>query len=616
MRRSYIIKAGPIITVFALLSACQTEVPHPQSTRAAEPPAPVSPAQRAALFGELHMHTAFSTDAVMLVGTTVTPDQAYRYARGETVTVLGQPIRLKRPLDFMAVTDHAEQIGVGYEMLDPRGRGAQTPFGARVRAGKPSMDDLRGIFLSKTVDPGVDSESIGRSTWKRVVDAAQSNYQPGRFTTFVGFEWSSTPTFQNLHRNVIFKSADVAYPYSAADSERPEDLWSYLEANRRRGIEAMAIPHNGNLSNGLMYDWKDSDGRRIDRAYALRRQENEPLNELAQTKGVSETHPSLSPEDGFADFAIFEGLFNGGISKASGSYLREALGRGLVLSEEVGANPYLTGFIGATDDHGGLFNTDEAAFRGGGRYSAAKPFTLEDARALLVDDKNGAPINELNTGSGGLTGVWAESNTREAIYAAMRRRETFATSGTRLKVRLFGGWNYDRALLNKQRRWDMAYAGGVPQGSNLPHRPTRAGAPRFLVWAQKDPDGANLDRVQIIKLSTIGGKMRERIFDVAFDRGRRIDSATGQLAAVGNTVNLTTARYTNSIGAAELASLWVDPEFDPAHPAVYYARVLEIPTPRWSTVVAIQHKLPAPKSVPAVIQERGWTSPIWYEPNG
>ncbi|MBW8734660.1 MAG: DUF3604 domain-containing protein, partial [Asticcacaulis sp.] len=464
--------------------------------------------------------------------------------------------------------------------------------------------------------PGLDTAKLTSSAWQREIDAANRYYQPGKFTTFIGYEWTSMPNGQNLHRNVIFRGNTAPNPFTSADSSKPEDLWTWLSKIRAQGHEALAIAHNANASNGLMYDWTTLDGRPIDVAYAVLRQQNEPLSEISQNKGTSETHPSLSPNDEFAGFEIFDRLLiSPQKSRPSGSYLRDAIGKGLVLDEKIGANPYKDGFVGAADLHGGLSVSSEQDYGGnvGGANLGGGRTTPEAAKALLSTPKDTDGFNVTITGSGALTGVWAEQNTREAIYDAFRRKETFATSGTRIKVRLFGGWTFNQGFDRAPDAVKVAYANGAPMGSDLPARPANATAPSFVVWALKDPDGANLDRVQIIKIWTEGGAQKEKIFDVAFDKTRKRD-ASGKLSAVGNTVDLKTATFTNTIGSVSLSTVWRDPEFKANQRAAYYVRVLEIPTPRWSTILAVKSGVAIPDSVPATIQERAWSSPIWYTP--
>jgi hypothetical protein len=399
----------------------------------------------------------------------------------------------------------------------------------------------------------------------------------------------------------------------------PEDLWAWLAKIKTQGYEALAIPHNSNASFGLMFDWVKLDGRPMDRPYAEMRQSYEPLVEISQNKGASDTHPLLSTQDEFANFEIFDrSLVSKRPSQPAGSYVRDALSRGLVIQRKIGANPFKYGMAGASDLHGTLQvsnQEDYAGNAGGANLGGGRP-TKEQARTILTNAGQGAPVLDMQilTTAGSLTGAWAESNTRESIYNALRRREAFATTGTKLKVRVFGGWTLDRKLFKHSDWVKTAYATGVPMGSDLP--PKKGAAPRFAVWAAKDPNGANLDRIQVIKVWEEDGKQGEKIFDVVWSGDRKIDRTTGKVPAVGDTVDLHTGKYENSIGAAELKAVWTDPEFDPKRLAAYYLRVLEIPTPRWSTLLAIKNDLPISGAVPAVEQQRAWSSPIWYTPSG
>jgi hypothetical protein len=416
-----------------------------------------------------------------------------------------------------------------------------------------------------------------------------------------------------MHRNVIFRGSTAPLPFTALDSTRPEDLWAWLDRIRTKGFQVLAIPHNANASNGLMFDWNKSDGTPIDRAYAQERAENEPLLEVVQMKGASETHPVLSPNDEFAGFEIFDTLLDQQHhSREQGSYWRDGLGRGMVIGARVGVNPFKLGAVAGSDLHSGVPVSREADFGGdrgnvnlgGGRYTAAQAKRVLDGSGVYKLTLQGSP---------GLTGVWAESNTREAIFDALRRKETFATSGTRIKVRLFGNWNFPANLPMKKDWVKTAYATGVPMGGDLPAR--NAGVPTFAVQAVKDPESGNLDRIQMVKVWVEGSERKERVFDVAWSGARRADPRTGKVGVVGNTVDLQTGHYTNSIGAAQLAAVWHDPAFEPGQSAVYYARVIEIPTPRWTTLRALEHHLPLPPQVPATIQERAWSSPVWYTPS-
>jgi len=394
-----------------------------------------------------------------------------------------------------------------------------------------------------------------------------------------------------------------------------------LEKIRQHGYEALAIPHNGNASNGLMYDWVDSSrSLQLARAYAEARQAHEPLSEISQTKGTSEVHPLLSPNDEFADYEIFD--FVSAVSThrrpergPQGSYLRDALSRGLVLQRRLGVNPFKYGFVGASDLHSGLSVSAQADYSGSVLVANVGSARLTKAQAGSVLSGGGQLGHWRKSTTGSLTGVWAQSNTREAVYSALRRRETFATSGTRLKFRFFGGWNFPDKLLEGKDWIARAYARGVPMGGDLPTKPATARAPSFAIWAVKDPNGANLDRMQVIKVwEEADGRQREQVFDAAWAGNRSPDPKTGQVPAIGSTVDLKTGRYTNSIGATELKILWEDPDFDPNEFAAYYLRVLEIPTPRWSTLLARKNDLPLPNDVPATEQQRGWSSPIWYQP--
>ncbi|WEK46241.1 MAG: DUF3604 domain-containing protein [Candidatus Andeanibacterium colombiense] len=574
-------------------------------------------ADREAFFGDLHLHTTNSFDAYVLMGTKTTPDDAYKFARGDTIQYLGQPIRRSEPLDFLAVTDHSENLGVFNQLDDPKSEFSLSEVGKLARQGGYENFIKLVVMLQSGTKLGGSAEQVSASTWQRNIQAANANYQPGKFTTFIAYEWTSMPSGQNLHRNVIFRGNTAPNPFTSQDSRDPQDLWTWLSKIRGQGYEALAIPHNANASNGLMYDWNTLSGRPIDEAYAQLRLANEPLAEVAQNKGSSETHPALSGNDEFANYEIFDKLLIGNApSKPGGSYWRDALGRGLVIGGKIGVNPYKDGAVGGSDLHSGL-SVSSAQEYGGAANANLGGGKLDKARAAQEIGQGAQPaalgLNTVVLSPGNLTGVWANSNTREDIYAAFRRKETFATSGSKLKVRFFGGWDFAPTLL-KQADWvRSAYGSGVPMGSDLPA--AKGGkAPSFVVEAVKDPNGGNLDRLQVIKVWLENGKQQERVFDVAWSGKRAVDPKTGKLPAVGNTVNLKTGRYTNSIGAAQLSTVWTDPSFKADQAAVYYVRVLEIPTPRWSTLRSIEFGLPLSKDVPPTLQQRGWTSPIWYTP--
>jgi len=604
---------------------------------------PSGPETRHAYFGELHLHTTMSFDA-WTFGTKVTPDQAYRFARGETVMVpavqvakeqglagtADVPARRAWPLDFTAVTDHSEYLGAIAELDKPDSAFSKTAIGKDLKAGGPMafFTAAAAIVLGQnnSATPDLKAAQIAADGWTVEMRAANANYQPGKFTTFVAYEWTSSPSMGiHMHRNVIFNADHAPTPFTANDSNKPEDLWKYLAAVRRQGIDVLAIPHNSNLSDGRDFDWNKSDGKPMDAAYALERALNEPLVEVAQTKGNSETAPELSPNDEFANFEIFDHIYKGETEAVRhGGYVREALGRGLVVQSQVGVNPFKLGFVGASDIHNGLSTSDESGFASGMGGIDPKTMLPTGAAAREALDMtgrskqvrpNGQRENDpLQFSSGAITGVWAEENTRNSIFAALKRKETFATSGTRIRVRMFGGWGFGPGTMQRADWVAQAYAKGVPMGGDLPARVGAATSPSFLLQAEKDPDGANLDRVQVVKVWLEGKDYKEKVFDVALSGGRRPDPATGKAPPVGNSVDLATGAYANTIGAGALSAVWRDPEFDPAKPAIYYARVLEIPTARWSTLLAIRNHLPIPARVASTIQERAWTSPIWFMP--
>jgi len=564
-----------------------------------------------AYYGDLHLHTTQSFDAYTF-GTRIGPEEAYRYAKGETIEFLGERVKRNFPLDFLAVTDHSENIGVLLQLNDTTSALYKSEVGKRIRNATNDRAAYAKYFFQGDYSsevPGFDNNKLTRSAWQRQIDAANNSYEPGKFTSFIAYEWTSAPDRQNLHRNVIFRDAKATdRPFSAIDSKDPRDLWKYLENLRKNGTEALAIPHNPNASNGLMFDWNDLSGKPIDQAYAESKAINEPITEISQNKGNSETHPELSPTDEFANFEIADFMSPrvDSTRKNQGSYVRDAYGRGLIIKEKTGVNPYKFGTVGAGDLHGGISASEEGSYQGTVSYTNATP-----ANTLT----KGKPESRgLFFSSGNITGVWAEANTREAIYDAFRRKETFATSGTKLKFRFFGGWDLGQDIIQTQN-WDKAYEKGVPMGGDIPAKPQNAKAPSFVIWAIKDPNGANLDRAQIIKVWVKDGKQYEKVFDVALADGRKPD-ASGKVKPIGSTVDLKTATYTNTIGDTELSTVWTDPQFDPKVPAVYYLRVIEIPTPRWSTILAVKNNLPISNQVAITIQERGWSSPIWYTPAG
>jgi hypothetical protein len=572
-------------------------------------------AEREAFFGDLHLHTGFSFDAIAS-GTQTTPEDAYRYALGESVEYMGRAVRRGEPLDFLAVTDHSEYLAVPYDATDPEGPFGETRWPAEIAA--VSNDTLRYMQLfspsafrgTAPVIEELNTEPIVRNNWQREIAAAERYNRPGRFTTFVAYEWSPMPGGAHLHRNVIFRGPEYPErPFSSLDSPRPEDLWSYVEALRARGVESVLIPHNPNMSQGLMFAVTDSAGDPITREYAALRLANERLVEIAQNKGTSETRPEFGAPDEFANFELLTLSAEAGADPAGG-YVRQALARGLEIEAAIGINPFRFGLIGSTDFHSGVSSTEEDNFPG----ALGRSDDMQQPAAVLNDVNPVAGAAATIFSAGALTGVWAEANTREAIFAALERREAFATSGTKIRVRLFAGWGYGDELLAERDWIRRAYAEGSPMGGDLPRAPRRAGPLKLVVHASRDPNGANLDRIQIVKIWLENGAAREAVHDVVWAGGRLRDPATGRLPSVGSSVDPATATYSNTIGATQLGTVWTDAEFDPDVPAIYYARVLEIPTPRWSTYLAVRNGLPLPRGVPATLQERAWTSPVFYSP--
>ena len=583
--------------------------------------------ERNAYFGQTHVHTSWSFDAYVF-GTTVTgPEEAYKYALGQPVKHPGgYTVQLRRPLDFQAVTDHAEYVGTVRLANDPSSPISKLAVAEKLKV--HSKDDILKIYFffassmlkNEPITELLDPQVIG-GIWQQTVAIADKYYQPGKFTTFAGYEWSSTPNNMNLHRNVIFRNTKKVpeLPFSSIDSSHPEDLWGWMEVQRRAGNELLAISHNANLSDGIMFPLDvDSKGRPIDSAWARDRMNNEPLSEITQLKGTSETHPTLSPNDEFANFEILNYLIGGPqrVPRIHGSYIREGYENGLAMQDSRGYNPYKFGIVGASDTHDTVVAYDQSNYFGGHGLLDATP----QAR-LSGKEEAGLTMDQLSVS--GLGGVWAEENTRESIFASMQRKETFGTSGPRIKVRLFGGWDFSPDVL-KQKDWvKTGYASGVPMGGDLP--PPKGKAPAFIVWAVKDPDEANLDRIQIVKGWTNSGQIFEKIYDVAWSGNRKLTHAPIQsvlypgndmtLPPVGNTVDIKNATYTNTIGAVELETAWTDPDFDPSLHAFYYARVLQIPTPRWTTYDAKTLGVPPPSNVSATVQDRAWTSPIWYTPS-
>ena len=577
-----------------------------------------SGAERQAYFGDLHIHTRYSFDA-FLFGTRTNPDDAYAFARGEPLRhPSGFGIQLERPLDFYAVTDHGFYLGMWSAMTDSAhplhdDPDARAFLDAKTRAERSRAFRTAGQFLLDNF-----SEADVKSGWADIVASANRNYVPGELTTFIAYEYTSSyPTDRgNLHRNVVFRG-DTApdIPFSRLDSLNPEDLWAWMDRQRARGMDALAIPHNSNGSNGRMFELTQTDGSPIDAAYATTRTRNEPLIENTQIKGTSDTHPFLSPNDEWADFEIMPYRVATVLkSRPQGSYAREAWLNGLLMQARDGLNPYHFGVIGSSDTHnsGEVFDEDRFVSKVGTLDSApvgrgSVPVNPEDETSGYTEGAN------IYFGASGLAGVWAEENTRGAIFDALRRKETFSTTGTWIRLRFFGGHGLSEEMLDAGNI-AQAYEVGVPMGGDLVAQ--ESGAPGFLVWAAQDPQAAKLQRLQIVKGWVADGRARERVYDVACSDGLAVDPATHRCPDNGATVDISDCSISEGLGAAELATLWTDPDFNPHERAFYYVRVLENPTCRWSTWDAIRAGTTPRGVVPATIQERAFSSPIWIQPSG
>jgi hypothetical protein len=585
-------------------------------------------------WGDTHLHTSFSFDAGAF-GNRLGLDEAYRFARGEQVTASGgQKVRLSRPLDFLVVTDHSDSMGFFPDLFagkkhilsDPTGKG----WYDRIQAGDGVSVALELIKLfaqgkfPPTLQYTPDSAPYAIA-WQATVAAADRYDDPGTFTAFIGYEWTSLVKGANMHRVVIYRDDGdkggkmVPYTtYPPQGSPNPRDLWKWMaKYEQRTGGRVLAIPHNGNLSNGIMFPFEAQyDGRTFDAEYVQQRAQREPLYEVTQIKGDGETHPFLSPDDEFADYGTWD-VGNLDLSEAktdqmlAGEYAREALKRGLAIEERLGTNPYRFGMIGATDSHTSLATAQENNFFG--KHAGYEP-NPERLTHAMMESENGKIMGWQLVASG-LAGVWARENTREALFDAMERKEVYGTTGSRMLVRFFGGWGFEAKDVNSREPAFAGYDKGVPMGGTLPAKAGGASAPTFMVFALRDPIGANLDRIQIIKgWLAEDGTTAEKVYDVAVSDGRKIGRNGRCKKAVGNTVDVENANWTNTIGASELATVWTDPDFDPKQLAFYYARVIEIPTPRWSTYDAFRLGVELPEDAPTTTQERAYTSPIWYSP--
>jgi hypothetical protein len=575
--------------------------------------APKNP-EKNCYFGSTHTHSTMSFDAYNF-GSRTTPDQTYIFDAGGEIEYLGVKMQRKQGLDFTCLTDHSEYLGINQLLIDTTNPLSKSPVGLLVNSHnkdsgfKAYTIMAESLVFEKPINYLIDPKIIA-ANWKYEIDIADKHNKPGKYTTIHSYEWTSAPGFANMHRNVFFRGDKLPeIIYSALNSNKPEDLWTWMESQRKTGIDVFAISHNGNISNGLMYPLKDTYGNPLNMAYAERRMVNEPLTEMMQTKGTSETHPKLSPNDEFADYELFVNLLvpNKVVpSKISGGYIREAYGHGLEFLQTIGANPFKMGVVGGTDMHSGMNATEEYNFNG----SHAE---ADNTAKKRLYDPLGVGTDVIKESAAAVAGVWAEENTRDAIFDAMKRKEVFSTSGQLMKIRIFGGWKFNENSMKETDWVKNAYATGVPMGGDLPVMADGAKAPSFIVQAVKDPNSGNLDRIQVIKVSLKNGKYFEKIYNAAWSGDRKLD-ANGKLPPVGNTVDVKNASYTNTIGAAELSGVWTDPDFDVSVPSCYYIRVLEIPVPRWSTYDAKSLGVDVPKGNPTSIQERAWSSAIWYTP--
>ncbi len=588
----------------------------------------------AVYWGDTHLHTGMSMDAGAF-GARLTPEDAYRFALGEELTSsTGLQVKLSRPLDFLVVADHSDNMGFfprlyagdpdmladstgkrWYEMIQ---EGGQTAVQVAVEV---IVAFSQGTFPEALASlPG---DEAYRAAWEEAIDAAEAYNDPGEFTAFIGYEWTSNTGGMNLHRVVVMRDggdkASMVEPYTTLKplgSDNPRDLWNWLQMYQdKTGGRVIALAHNGNLSNGIMFPTVDSfTGTPFDRAYAETRAKWEPLYEVTQIKGDGEAHPFLSPNDEFADYETWDqGNLDLSAAKENDmlqyEYARSALQIGLQLEQQLGVNPYKFGMVGSTDSHTGLATAQEDNFFGKHSGAEPSPERWEHPMAQLGDAK----YEGWSMVGSGLAAVWARENTREALFDAMRRKETYATTGSRMLVRFFGGWEFTEADAMNRLPADVGYTKGVPMGGDLTNRPGGR-SPTFLVGALKDPLSGNLDRIQIVKgWLDAAGERQERIYNVAWSGIRQLGS-DGSLPPVGNTVDVANATWTNTIGAPELLTVWTDPDFDPDLPAVYYARVIEIPTPRWTAYEAKRFGVTMSSEVPMITRERAYTSPIWYTP--
>jgi hypothetical protein len=585
------------------------------------------------LFGDTHLHTSFSMDAGA-AGARLVPSDAYRFARGEEITASsGQQVKLSRPLDFLVVADHSDGFGFFPQLMSGDPEVLATPQGRKwydlINEGKgaEAAFDIIQSFSANNMPKGfpVPGSKTFRAAWQEVIKAAETYNEPGRFTAFIGYEWTVNTGGNNLHRNVVFRGngskASLVEPYTTIKplgSDNPEDLWKWMAATEEKtGSDVLAIAHNGNLSNGTMFPTIEAFGKKLDKQYVETRAKWERLYEVTQMKGDGETHPYLSPNDEFANFERWDKANLAVTVKHTdamfeGEYARAALKNGLILEQKLGTNPYKFGMIGSTDAHTGLAAVEEENFFG--KVTSSEPSPERLSGTFMTNPKIDVTIKDWEVSSSGYAAVWATENTREAIFDAMERRETYATTGPRMMVRFFGGFDFEPADASNRMPAQIGYNKGVPMGGDLTAAP-KGKSPSFLVAALKDPIGANLDRYQIVKAwLDKSGKLHEKVYDVAWSGARKPDAKTGKLPPVGSTVDVENATWTNTIGSPELIAVWKDPEFDASQPAFYYGRVIEIPTPRWTAYDAKRFGIKPLPGTTMTLQERAYTSPIWYTP--
>jgi len=586
-------------------------------------------------WGDTHLHSSYSVDANIMGNTGLSPADAYRFARGETVRANnGMLARLGTPLDFLVVSDHAEQLGLMLKLREgdpdllanPEARRLHEAMIGAAASDAAAMEVMQEFLLNMSRGKAlVDTDGVFMDVWRDSIALSDAYNEPGRFTALIGFEWTSMPDSNNLHRVVVYADgadkAGLMQPVSSNDGQDPAHLWSFMERyEQTTGGRILAIPHNGNISNGLMFRTADYRGEPIDAAYAERRARLEPIVEVTQIKGDGETHPLLSPDDAFADFETWDdGNFATPLEGANKTaemlqyeYARSALKLGLSLEARTGVNPYRFGMIGSTDSHTSLATGAEDNFWG-------KATSFEPGMARTVPGSSALPsafdtelTGNWTYAASGYTGVWARRNTRAEIFDAMRRREVYATTGSRIALRFFGGWEFGKGDPRDPHAVRIGYRKGVPRGGEL--RGASGRTPGFLLMAWKDPHGANLDRVQVVKgWLDKDGRLEEKVYDAALSDRRRI-RWSGRVKPLKSTVDLDTASYRNSVGAAFLNAYWEDPDFDPAERAFYYARVIEIPTPRWSVYDAVRLGQPLDPEDPKIVQDRAYSSPIWYSP--